>query len=78
MSYKSSRWGGIMTASAELANRSRWCRNGGIPVTLGERVSPGDPGPRYPLDEVLPPNPNEIALRLPIAETSESPVRGGF
>ena len=67
-----------MTASAELTNKSRWFRNGNIPVTLGETVSPDDPGPICPLDEVLPPNPNELALRLPISETSKSPVRGEF
>ena len=35
-------------------------------------------GPRCPLNEVLPPNPNEPALRLPIAGTCELPVRGAF
>ena len=78
MSYESSRWSGIMTASAELVNRSRWFRNESTPVTLGKGVSTDDPGPRCPLDEVLPPNPNELALRLLIAGTCELPVRGVF
>ena len=33
-------------------------------LPLGKRVSPDDPGPRCPLDDMLPPKPNELALRF--------------